>query len=597
MPVTDNQEGLPLVNPGYSFNLSLPSAETGLVTPYPYTGDGYAQMLAERRAAEQREERMWRQRYAESAFDNAAKSPAGAVGAFQIMPITYKDYLERGKGKPGDLTNPAYNRKVRDFVLGIIPRDLGSLWSKESPEDINLAKRYAAYNWGAGSLRSYLRKKQKEGVDIHNSLDWMAGLPKETRDYVNFIVFNQDVPDTSKVADLYQAEREKYNSMAFGGVLGRFNHSDIRSALDKMRQKGSNKYDGDSEPTGKMHRSGAEKDTIPMSVNDKGELVDLLSPAIVTAKLPSKFNGSQAAANRYAEGYKFGKQIAKRRDAAIRGLMPNLDFLFMDESLPEYEKEKRMAEMIMRYSGGITHPIEALGMKVNPGRMLMTLNGFNMDSPVYSDEMLPKKYLDATEHSNYAGVGKDDYVGLDVPVSTARSAFQANDLTKAAENDFVSSFFNEEIPLENTDMIEQYDLLPFYKKLFGNHYPALFSSTPHVYQTYPDTLSVADKLNEIVNTTANYHPRSVTTDDYNERGPWYIHDNWPYFYDAGNNTRVDVELDGVKYSKDNDVFDVENVNRRAARPFTEFITRHGKPYIVSTPWYVSTPYFEKKENE
>lgn len=252
MPVTDNQEGLPLVNPGYSFNLSLPSTETGLVTPYPYTGDGYAQMLAEKRAAEQREERMWRQRYAESAFDNAAKSHAGAVGAFQIMPITYKDYLERGKGKPGDLTNPAYNRKVRDFVLGIIPRDLGSLWSKESPEDINLAKRYAAYNWGAGSLRSYLRKKQKEGVDIHNSLDWMAGLPKETRDYVNFIVFNQDVPNTSKVADLYKAARDKYNSMAFGGVLGRFNHSDIRSALDKMRQNGANKYDGKSEPTGQM---------------------------------------------------------------------------------------------------------------------------------------------------------------------------------------------------------------------------------------------------------------------------------------------------------------------------------------------------------
>lgn len=218
MPVTDIQEGLPLVNPGLSFNLSLPSPGVSFGTPYPYTSGGYEQVLAEKRAAEQREERMWRQRYAESAFDNAAKSPAGAVGAFQIMPITYKDYLERGKGKPGDLTDPAYNRKVRDFVLGIIPRDLGSLWSKESPEEINLAKRYAAYNWGAGSLRSYLRKKQKEGIDIHNSLDWMAGLPKETRDYVNFIVFNQDVPNTSKMADLYQAAREKYN-FATGGRL------------------------------------------------------------------------------------------------------------------------------------------------------------------------------------------------------------------------------------------------------------------------------------------------------------------------------------------------------------------------------------------
>ncbi|MBQ3950053.1 MAG: transglycosylase SLT domain-containing protein, partial [Bacteroidales bacterium] len=40
-----------------------------------------------------------RQRYAESAFKDAAKSPAGAVGAWQIMPITKRDYLTRGKGK------------------------------------------------------------------------------------------------------------------------------------------------------------------------------------------------------------------------------------------------------------------------------------------------------------------------------------------------------------------------------------------------------------------------------------------------------------------------------------------------------------------
>lgn len=39
-----------------------------------------------------------------------------------------------------------------------------------------------------------------------------------------------------------------------------------------------------------------------------------IEPAIVTAKLPAKFRGSQSAAKRYAEGYKFGKRIAKERD-------------------------------------------------------------------------------------------------------------------------------------------------------------------------------------------------------------------------------------------------------------------------------------------
>lgn len=54
---------------------------------------------------------------------------------------------------------------------------------------------------------------------------------------------------------------------------------------------------------------------------------DNIEPAIVTAKLPAKFNGSQAAARRYAEGYQFGKKVNQGREdwlrnegAAIAGL-------------------------------------------------------------------------------------------------------------------------------------------------------------------------------------------------------------------------------------------------------------------------------------
>ena len=39
-----------------------------------------------------------------------------------------------------------------------------------------------------------------------------------------------------------------------------------------------------------------------------------IEPSVITAPLPKKFKGSQAAARRYAEGYQFGKQIAKERD-------------------------------------------------------------------------------------------------------------------------------------------------------------------------------------------------------------------------------------------------------------------------------------------
>lgn len=47
-----------------------------------------------------------------------------------------------------------------------------------------------------------------------------------------------------------------------------------------------------------------------------------IEPAVVTAALPAKFNGSQAAANKYAEGYQFGKKIAKKRDEVAPYLMP-----------------------------------------------------------------------------------------------------------------------------------------------------------------------------------------------------------------------------------------------------------------------------------
>lgn len=159
--------------------------------------------------------RLNRQRYAESGFNDRAKSPAGATGAYQIMPITQKDYLSRGKGNAGNLLDPNYNRKIRDFALDIVPRDLGDTWSDDDSEQVRLAKQYAGYNWGAGSLKKYLRKQRNAGVDISNSLDWMPGLPKETRDYVDFIVLGNDVPGTSKTMDAYRKAWGRYSTEPF----------------------------------------------------------------------------------------------------------------------------------------------------------------------------------------------------------------------------------------------------------------------------------------------------------------------------------------------------------------------------------------------
>ena len=141
--------------------------------------------------------RALKQRYAESAFNDKARSKAGAQGAWQIMPITLKDYLGRGRGKAGDLNDPEYNRKVRDWVMGIIPRDLQEFWSEDDSDRAKLAKLYAAYNWGAGNLRGFLRKKQKAGVDISNPDNWVDDLNPETRRYVKYLAFDEDIPDST----------------------------------------------------------------------------------------------------------------------------------------------------------------------------------------------------------------------------------------------------------------------------------------------------------------------------------------------------------------------------------------------------------------
>lgn len=493
------------------------------------------------------------------------------------------DYIEESPYKPSNAKDPNakyYRPKSNgEEYHGAIFNAVAGNYKVDKGEDEN--GRYASF-YDVWDLAPFSARSGSNEIRDTSPVELYDRVYEKDDPFSYYMYFPEDRPKRNK-------KKVEYKKLEFshGGPISEAMNNGkldvIRAAINNVKNRKINKFD-----------RGGENDRIPMAVDSKWNLIDTIEPSVVTAKLPSKFHGSQAAARRYAEGYKFGKRVAGARDAVIRDIMPNLDYLFIDESLPEYEKNKRMAEMLMRYSGGITSPIDAAMMKVSPSRMLMTLGELNIDKPVYSGEMTPKQYLDSSNYSNFAGVGRKDYIGLDVPISDARGAFQANDLTREANNDFVSAFFNEEMPLENTDMIEQYNLHPFYKKLFGNHYPVLFSTTPHVYQTHPDTLSVADRLNEIVNNTTNYNYRGVSTDNDGEHRPWVIPGNWPYYYDAGNNTRVDVELDGVKYSKDNDVFDVENINNWPARPFTSFITEYGKPYIVSTPWYVSTPYYERR---
>ena len=148
-----------------------------------------------------------RQRYAESAFNDKAESKAGAKGAFQIMPKVAEEYAK--KIGEGDLFDAEYNGRMRDRIWDELYNSFTATTGEPS-DSVRTAKALAMYNRGRGAVGNWLAEQKAKGVDIYKSLDWIDSMPwKETRDYVNFILRNQDIPGTSKTNEQYEATKKK----------------------------------------------------------------------------------------------------------------------------------------------------------------------------------------------------------------------------------------------------------------------------------------------------------------------------------------------------------------------------------------------------
>lgn len=127
-----------------------------------------------------------RQMMAESAGNANAVSRAGAKGLYQIMDGAHKDYVA-ATGHQGDLFDPEYNTKVRDWYMDWLGKH--KIINTEGVSDFTrTARQLVAYNWGIGNLQKLLDKHRANGVDVDNSLDWLEGLPAETRNYVEKIL-------------------------------------------------------------------------------------------------------------------------------------------------------------------------------------------------------------------------------------------------------------------------------------------------------------------------------------------------------------------------------------------------------------------------
>ena len=138
-------------------------------------------------------ERLKRQIMAESSGDERAVSPAGARGLLQIMPSTQKDLEDRGLIPEGlDPFNPEHSLQMRNAKMNALAE---LSWIKNPPKKIpevnRLARMLASYNAGEGRVFTALEKAKADGVDIYNDpRAFFDYLPKETRGYLNKVLFN-----------------------------------------------------------------------------------------------------------------------------------------------------------------------------------------------------------------------------------------------------------------------------------------------------------------------------------------------------------------------------------------------------------------------
>lgn len=172
------------------------------------------------------DELLLRQAYKESTFNPAAKSPAGYMGLAQIGDEVIKDYKKATGVRSVDPYDPAQNAAVQRWTMNQI-YNADFINKANQDEQVRLAKTLASYNWGKGNVRKYLAKQKAKGVDIYNSLDWLEGLPDETKEYVHKIQLN-DVPAFDE--EFNQAIKNKkyspyvqlYQKKKYGGLTSKF---------------------------------------------------------------------------------------------------------------------------------------------------------------------------------------------------------------------------------------------------------------------------------------------------------------------------------------------------------------------------------------
>lgn len=182
-----------------------------------------------------------RQLFMESEYKSNSKSNKNAIGLFQIRQNALDDYNRANKTNYTlkDLYDDDLNLKVRNWYFDYQGQRPFAT-NENNADSVRVAKQLVGYNWGQGNTADYLLKQKEKGIDIYNSWDWLNELPEEPRNYVNFILRNQDV-NQYKTNDIYKRtienNKELYEKVKkeFGGMNKNKNNTSVPSAVGTNR--------------------------------------------------------------------------------------------------------------------------------------------------------------------------------------------------------------------------------------------------------------------------------------------------------------------------------------------------------------------------
>lgn len=329
------------------------------------------------------------------------------------------------------------------------------------------------------------------------------------------------------------------------------------------------------------HIYDGTKDTVPMEVDGEGNLIDSISPAVVSESL---------SRNEWNDLYRQGKvllsEVPRRYQSWVEG--NNGRNIRQNARKDRWDKvemsDMERAEFYARMSTGSKN---SLGLLRYPRSAI--------NAALTNRKRMGESIVDLSERKSnhpYGGISYIDRLG------------STKDIKKDAPTDvdFVTTFFTGKTPFEEYGVIkDDRKTAPEVGRLKSqvSRHEKHYDYEMPIFQTFRDTIPsdiVRYADSAIIND--QFYPEEINADEdiVNDTGRsnGFNINGTPVYYDSGTYQSLRVKLpDGRVVVKNIDLVDFTeeglNYPEWIKTKFLEPINSEGRPYLITTPWFLGTP--------